>query len=178
MKKFLFVKIRKEELIVPGTDTDVVMLSSDSVFPLPETISSPSIVDNIQRFFKTIRAFFFHEQLEVWGYEGRIHRDGDLPAVIYHEQEIYEWYKHGKRHREQEGKPAYIDRRKRVFKFFVDNRYHREDGPAVIDWSRRRVRYYYKNHLHRKDGPAVIHYRTGLRKWYNKGRFLKKKYLK
>ena len=48
--------------------------------------------------------------------------------------------------------------------YYLNGKYHREDGPAVIDHDG--TIYYYLNDLrHREDGPAVI-YPDGKKEWY------------
>lgn len=61
-----------------------------------------------------------------WYKNGVLHRDNDLPAVIYKEN-IREWYINGQRHREK--KPAVIAFGLKVW--IQNDVFHRLDGPAV-----------------------------------------------
>jgi hypothetical protein len=48
----------------------------------------------------------FDDRIEIHNSEGKLHRDGDKPAVIFSDGSRW-WYKEGKLHRD---KPACIDR--------------------------------------------------------------------
>jgi hypothetical protein len=79
---------------------------------------------------------------QYWYKEGKLHRDGDLPAVISENGDQI-WCKEGKRHRDC-------------------------DLPAVINGDR--DRFWYKEGEKHRDGdlPAVI-YARGAQFWYNNG---------
>ena len=56
----------------------------------------------------------------------------------------------------------------RMYKaFFVDARYHREDGPAIEFYDGHKE-WYINGKLHKEDGPAVI-YASGNKVWYLNG---------
>jgi len=48
--------------------------------------------------------------------------------------------------------------------WWINGKYHREDGPAVI-WADGTQRWYINDKLHREDGPAVI-WADGTQIWY------------
>jgi hypothetical protein len=82
-------------------------------------------------------------QAQCWYKEGRIHRDGDLPAVISNNGDQL-WYKEGKRHRDS-------------------------DLPAVIYAAGDQL-WYNEGKLHRDgDLPALIGAYGG-QEWYNEGK--------
>ena len=51
--------------------------------------------------------------------------------------------------------------------YYVDNRYHREDGPA-IEWFDGTKAWYINGKLHREDGPAIERI-NGYKAWYLNG---------
>ena len=51
--------------------------------------------------------------------------------------------------------------------WFLNGRYHREDGPA-IEWADGTKRWYINGEYHREDGPAV-EYPDGTKSWYLNG---------
>ena len=78
----------------------------------------------------------------VWYYNGLMHRENDLPAVVYKSGTQY-WYYNNSIHREN-------------------------DLPAVI-FANGDKYWYYKGHVHREnDLPAEI-YNSGIKKWYYHG---------
>lgn len=87
--------------------------------------------------------------------EGRIHRDGDLPAIIYANGRK-EWYQKGKLYREGD-KPAIIYSNGKKEWFNTKEAHHREGGPAII-YPDGGETWYRHGKLHRdiKDGPAII----------------------
>lgn len=52
--------------------------------------------------------------------------------------------------------------------WFVDGKYHREDGPALI-WRSGRREWWIKDRRHRKNGPAIVD--KNYRAWYVNGQF-------
>ena len=68
---------------------------------------------------------------KLWFFNGRLHREGDKPALIDSYGNQY-WYFNGKYHREN-NKPAIVESDKYQAWFLNDKR-HRENGPARI-WS-------------------------------------------
>lgn len=66
---------------------------------------------------------------ERWFKNGKVHRDGDEPAVTY-QSGTQEWVKNNKWHREGD-KPAVIDSDGEMT-WAVDDKRHRETGPARI----------------------------------------------
>jgi hypothetical protein len=102
-----------------------------------------------------------------WYKEGKYHRDGDLPAVIYAGRS-QEWWKKGKLHRDGD-LPAriYAGGAKHWYK---EGRIHRDgDLPAVIDQGGHQ-HWYKEGRIHRDgDLPARI-YTDGSMGWYKEGR--------
>jgi ribosomal protein L25 (general stress protein Ctc) len=110
-------------------------------------------------------ALIYSDGTQKWYKEGILHRDGDLPAVIYCENQY--WYKEGKIHREGD-LPAliYSDGTQ---KWYKEGRVHREgDLPAVIYWNGDQE--WYKEGKCHRDGdlPAMIR-KNGDRKLYSVG---------
>ncbi len=68
------------------------------------------------------------------------HREGDLPAIEYHDGSKV-WFKNGVKHREN-GQPA-VDFPDGHQEWWVDGKLHRDDGPAIITTEGRE--FYYKN---------------------------------
>jgi hypothetical protein len=57
--------------------------------------------------FYTPPDIFIKDDIQIWlDNDGIVHRDGDLPAIIWAD-ETQEWYKHGKLHRDND-KPAIV----------------------------------------------------------------------
>ncbi len=82
--------------------------------------------------------------------EGKRHRNGDKPAVVYPNGTRF-WYHHGKPHRGND-KPAYTST-SGCATWWVNGLRHRNGGPAIVDTY---THIYYQNGvLHRTDGPAV-----------------------
>jgi hypothetical protein len=90
----------------------------------------------------------------LWYKEGKLHRDCDLPAVIY-ENGDQEWYKEGKLHRDCD-LPAIISDNGHQH-WYKEGKLHRDcDLPAVIyEYGNR---YWYKEGKLHRDGdlPAII----------------------
>jgi|ERR1700691_1473045 len=89
----------------------------------------------------------------------------DIPknytGIVEYTDSTLGYYLNGKYHREDG--PAVIDHDGSMC-YYLNGKYHREDGPAVIDHDG--TIYYYLNDLrHREDGPAVI-YPDGKKEWY------------
>src|ERR1700691_5145576 len=63
------------------------------------------------------------------------------------------YYLNGKYHREDG--PAFIWKDGTMF-YYLNGKYHREDGPAFI-WKDGTIKYFINGKRHREDGPAVIH---------------------
>lgn len=129
---------------------------------------------------------------DVWYYNGKIHRSGDLPAITmvdWDGRKIQEWYSHGRRHRIDKpavisygvkewwyrgqrhriGKPAYINKITTREKWYVNGKLHRDgDLPAVYRKDSDRTSLWYQHgNLHRLNGPAEIGH--GYKIWYQNG---------
>ena len=53
-------------------------------------------------------------------------------------------------------------------RWFINGKYHREDGPAVENANGSKY-WYINNNLHREDGPAIEH-ADGSKYWYLNGK--------
>lgn len=100
-----------------------------------------------------------------WYVEGIIHRDNDLPAMIYKNGNQL-WFFYGKRHRV--GAPAEILVAKGIFadavvlnttRWYVGGKLHRLDGPAVEPETGEN-QWYLDGELHRQDGPATTYFKN------------------
>ena len=67
-----------------------------------------------------------------WWWKGKLHREGDLPAVIMNDGKSFEWWVNGKRHREGD-QPAVIYSADPYKAWYVNGVRHRDigKGPAV-----------------------------------------------
>ena len=102
--------------------------------------------------------------MEAWYHLGKLHRDKDKPARIYHvaHEPQQEWYRLGKLHRENG--PAFlmseIDNSGKVTakieNWYLYGHLHREDGPASVVKNQFAIYEYWflRGNLHREDGPA------------------------
>jgi len=95
-----------------------------------------------------------------------LHRDDDLPSVIYKDGSKY-WYKNGQLHRDNDLPAAiYHDGSQSWYK---NNKLHRDnDLPAVIFYNG--TKYWYKDGLRHRDNdlPAVVK-KDGTQEWYKNG---------
>lgn len=92
--------------------------------------------------------------IQKWYFNGKLHRDGDLPAVYNKDMTVVKYYKHGNIHRDGD-LPAIINNGSTSY--CRNGEYHRDgDLPAVI--SKNGYTAYYKNGKLHRDGdmPAVI----------------------
>lgn len=102
-----------------------------------------------------------------WYVNGKLHREGDLPAFIDSVGSQY-WFMHGKQHRDGDF-PAEIHKMGNK-KWYKNGKLHREnDLPAIIQSDGSEM--WYKNgELHREnDFPAKI-WRDGIQEWYKNGK--------
>jgi len=97
---------------------------------------------------------------------GRLHRDGDLPAVINFESGITAWYRHGHPHRDNG--PAFIDRYGNKA-WYQKGQLHRDGDLPATDYANGEQAWYQRDDLHRDgDKPALIH-ADGTEEYYVKG---------
>lgn len=108
-----------------------------------------------------------------WFKNGKLHRKNYPARVIYKRNgniESMKWYTNGDKIKEQinypNGKP-------REIKYFVDGKYHRENGPAFLEYdssNRLQTEMWYREDLfYRTDGPAITNYKRGKivsQEWY------------
>lgn len=109
---------------------------------------------------------------QFWYQHNKRHRDNDLPAVIY-ENGTQHWYRHDKRHRDNNF-PAVICPNG-VQQWFQHNKLHRDnDLPAVIHADGTQI-WYQDDYIHRdNDLPAVI-YANGEIQYWVRGHFAPKR---
>ena len=103
---------------------------------------------------------------EEWYLNGKLHRDGDLPAVIFSNDE-FAWYKNGERHRDGD-EAAVISKISNTW--YQNGKIHRDgDNPAIICKNGNKL--WYKHNLLHRDGdlPAVI-YSNKCTIWYKDGK--------
>jgi hypothetical protein len=100
-----------------------------------------------------------------WYKEGKLHRDGDLPAVESDSGRY--WYKEGKLHRDGD-LPAYIDWKGSQY-WYKEGKLHRDgDLPAII-LSNGNQHWYTQGKLHRDGDLPAIESDRG-RYWYTEGK--------
>jgi hypothetical protein len=100
-----------------------------------------------------------------WYWNGLLHRDGDLPAVVI-EGTAERWYRYGKSHRDGD-LPAHIAENYQEWN--KDGNIHREgDLPAIIDGT---CSSWYKNNRLHRDGdlPAVLDVQADMYMWFKNG---------
>lgn len=97
--------------------------------------------------------------------EGKLHREGNKPAVIWPNGDYMLYYFNGELHREDG--PA-VDGLKigNTEEWWVNGKHHREDGPAVT-WASGTKQWWFNGQLHRETGPAVINSDGSEEYWLN-----------
>ena len=104
---------------------------------------------------------------QVWYREGKKHRDGDLPAVIW-TSGSQEWYKEGKQHRDHD-RPAEIWADDTQW-WYRDGLRHRDgDQPAIIEADGSQE-WHKDGKVHRDGGLAAIIRADGSQTWYMDGK--------
>ena len=83
-----------------------------------------------------------------WFYSGKLHRDNDLPAIVY-KNGTQSWYKNGLAHREN-------------------------DFPAFMFKSGTKY-WYYQGHVHRDNDLPAEMYIDGIHKWFIHGKLIRYK---
>lgn len=106
-----------------------------------------------------------------WKLEGKLHRDGDLPAIIY-AHGTREWWKNGKKHRDGD-LPAVEYNDGLSGEWWKDGNLHRDgDLPAIVymDGKRIRIQEWFKKGIRHRDGdlPAVWN-NDGNHQWWRNG---------
>lgn len=109
-----------------------------------------------------------------WYLYGEKHRnpepDGSIKPTEYKLNNYEKWFNFGVLHRDvsKDGvhRPAFIDNKKNIKKWFLNGKLHRVDGPAVTN--KKIVCYYLNGELHRVDGPAIID--DMCEKWFLNGK--------
>lgn len=104
---------------------------------------------------------------QIWYKNGLKHRDNDLPAIVIKGSNHKEWWQHGKCHREND-LPAIIYNNV-TQEWRQHGKLHREnDLPAIIRTYGEKI--WYKNGLiHRDNDLPAIMYISGSQYWYKNG---------
>ena len=112
-------------------------------------------------------------ETNLWHYNGKMHRDGDLPAWIggstKHNTSFVKWFKNGNLHRE--GGPAELASGG-YFAWYKDGKLHRDGGlPARFGPTYNEILWYEEGRLHRVDGPSTLKFlKTSFEvDWHNQG---------
>ncbi len=88
-----------------------------------------------------------------WYKDGKLHRDGDKPAVVEADKGIFRWYKDNKLHRGGD-KPAIINKKLGLF-WYKDGECHRGgDKPAIILLTGK-IRYYTHDFPTKRDEISI-----------------------
>ena len=152
-------------------DEQIEMFHSNNIkYKLLEIIDVSMYYDNVSylRNGKLHRdndlpAVIYTDGKQRWYQNGLTHRDNDLPAVITEEGD-QTWYKNGFKHRDND-LPAKINAN--GDKYWYQNGFHYRDNdlPAIIRTCGEKV--WYKNGLiHRDNDLPAITYPTGSRYWF------------
>lgn len=106
------------------------------------------------------------DRFEGWYCMGELHRDNDLPAIIYIDG-FKSWYQHGLVHRDNDQYAVIYSGGDKHWYYY--NKLHREnDQPAIITKGGDKY-WYYNDVKHREnDLPAII-FAGGRQVWFHKG---------
>lgn len=157
--------------------------------PSTNKIKSEVWALNGEIYKKIIYDTFSNKCTETWFKDGKMHRDGDLPAyIIYNEKGTFPrdliWYQHGKIHREEDLPSIewYNDIKGYVYyrSWCKNDVYYREnDLPTVEKYNEQGIVTSQEWHsgdgkFHREGGPALIQYSSDgksilNKKWYKNG---------
>lgn len=108
------------------------------------------------------------EKKTVWfDRRGRIHRSGDLPAIIW-DDGTQEWYRLGEIHRGGD-KPAIVESNGTKMWYMFGKRNRNNDKPA-IEWSNGDKEWYYEDLLDRDDDQPAIVKTNGKLEWWENGK--------
>ncbi len=108
-----------------------------------------------------------------WGYvewrnaNGKLHRDGDLPA-IEHPDGSKIWYQNGERHRDG-GLPA-VEWSDGMKEWWVNGEVHRDGGLPAWEGADGSKSWLKNGKLHRDGGLPAVEYATGSKSWYRNGK--------
>lgn len=75
-------------------------------------------------------AVFHAQQCRIWLKNGEVHRDGDLPAVDLPDVKV--WFRHGKRHRDND-MPARVDQNGDL-EWWFEGALCRNNGQPTVEW--------------------------------------------
>lgn len=101
---------------------------------------------------------------------GILHRDNDLPAIVYPNGSA-KWFKEHKLHRDND-QPAIVFEDGSQF-WFTDGKKTRSNGLPAVLWADGDVEYWLDNKLHNPEGPACT--RDSKKEYYIDGQPIKEK---
>jgi len=105
---------------------------------------------------------------QYWYQNGKIHRDNDLPAIIYYDG-TQEWFQNGELNRDND-LPALIYSYGTKVWYKNGQRHRDNDMPAVIHYDGTQI-WYNNGEYHRdNDLPAIIK-ANGNKEWYKNGKY-------
>jgi hypothetical protein len=108
---------------------------------------------------------FTHYQ--AWYQNGKLHRDGDMPAVIRTNGE-QQWFQNGKRHRDHD-LPAIIYTCG-TQKWYQNDKLHRDNDLPAEMYASGTQKWYQNDKLQRdNDLPAIVH-EDGSKEWFQNGK--------
>lgn len=151
------------------------------------SVSNTDLPDRIKHSINGEPSFISKNGTKIWHFRNRIHREGDLPAVVskteikyFHKDKLHRedgpavinevgefWYHGGKQHRIS-SEPTSIFKNGKI-EYHRSGVLHRKNGPAVI-YPDGKVEYYNHGVLHRVNEPAVF-FSNGDKFWYVNGKF-------
>lgn len=118
-----------------------------------------------------------------WRYQGQLHRENDMPAVVYAYGLRSEWWYLGQRHREDD-MPAVVYAKGARSEWWYKGQRHRENNmPAIVcadgtqEWlcADGIQQWWYKDQRHREKNMPAIVYADGTREWWYNGVYMDKK---
>ena len=118
---------------------------------------------NKKKHRKNNPAFIRFNHVQQWYLNGKLHRDGDLPAVEWEDGNIEYW--------ENGAKYLFIEYENGTKEYYHNHgKLHNDCGPAII-YANGDLEYWEYGQRHRKNGPAVI---IGDKQyWFERGEFQK-----
>ena len=110
-------------------------------------------------------------------YQDLLHNEEDYALDVYYKEGNYicnkkEWRINGDLHNDKGAaviivkKHKYKNKNKTIYKYFMNDILHRENGPAVI--TDEYEEWWCNGRVHREDGPAIV-YKNGGEEWYKYG---------
>ena len=103
----------------------------------------------------------------IWRQNNRIHREGDLPAIIY-SYGTKTWYRNGRKHREND-LPAITTLDGEKY-WYQNNKLHRDGDKPAITLPSGEKQWYQNDRLHRENDQPAITRPDGTKFWFKDGR--------